>query len=289
MTASAARLDSDRIHFQHGPIDLIIHAVGDADAVAAAHQNAWRRFQKVLPELVHELPVLRRAIEPGSSCLVAGPIAWRMWRACEPFSQSFITPMAAVAGSVADEIAALYRVEGIARASVNNGGDIAIHLHAEQRMRIAAVADVSQPGAAQDPSRRLDFEIHAESAVRGVATSGWQGRSFSLGIADSVTILSATAAEADAAATVVANAVDVQDAGVIRRPAYELQPDSDLGDRLVTVSVPPLPMETVQRALEAGHAKALELAARGRISGAILVCQGVVRILDPRGPRLHPI
>ena len=42
------------------------------------------------------------------------------------------------------------------------------------------------------------------SPVRGVATSGWRGRSHSLGIADSVTVLAATAAMADAAATVIA-------------------------------------------------------------------------------------
>ena len=45
--------------------------------------------------------------------------------------------------------------------------------------------------------------------MRGIATSGWRGRSFSLGIADAVTVLAATAAEADAAATVIANAVDL--------------------------------------------------------------------------------
>ena len=68
--------------------------------------------------------------------------------------------------------------------------------------------------------------------MRGVATSGWRGRSFSLGIADAVTVLAATAAAADAAATIIANAVDLPGhPAIARRPASELEDDSDLGDR----------------------------------------------------------
>jgi ApbE superfamily uncharacterized protein (UPF0280 family) len=67
-----------------------------------------------------------------------------------------------------------------------------------------------------------------------VATSGWRckgkgGRSFSFGIADAVTVLAGSAAAADAAATVIANAVDLPGHGAItRRPASAIDPDSDL-------------------------------------------------------------
>ena len=106
------------------------------------------------------------------------------------------------------------------------------------------------------------FEIEAAMPVRGIATSGWRGRSFSLGIADSVTVLAATAAQADAAATVIANAVDVEDAGIHRLPASACKDDSDLGDLLVTTGVDTLAPEQVRRALDAGAARALDLQAR---------------------------
>ena len=88
--------------------------------------------------------------------------------------------------------------------------------------------------------------------MRGVATSGWQGRSHSLGIADAVTVLARCAAVADAAATLIANAVDVDHPGIRREPARVLDEDSDLGDRPVTVAVPALDPETIDAALDAG-------------------------------------
>jgi ApbE superfamily uncharacterized protein (UPF0280 family) len=116
--------------------------------------------------------------------------------------------------------------------------------------------------------------------VRGVATSGWRGRSFSLGIADSVTVLAGTAAQADAAATVIANAVDLVDARIVRRSACELKDDSDLGEIPVTVDVPPLEARLVQQALRAGLLRAQALQHAGLIWSAALVCQRQVLVTD---------
>jgi hypothetical protein len=116
--------------------------------------------------------------------------------------------------------------------------------------------------------------------IRGVATSGWRGRSFSLGIADSVPVLAATAAEADAAATVIANAVNVADPRIERRPASQVKDDSDLGDLLVTVDVPTLSREAVVQALENGRAVAQRLLEQGSIASAMLVCQGLWASVD---------
>ena len=60
MGATRARLPGGRLHFQHGPIDIVIGADGDPRAVEAAHDAAWRRFATILDELVGELPALRR-------------------------------------------------------------------------------------------------------------------------------------------------------------------------------------------------------------------------------------
>ena len=277
MQAQRKPMDAQRWHFQHGPIDLVISADGDAAALASAHAAAWQRFEQVLPELVQELPLLRQAVSSkATDCPLKGPVARRMWQACRPYAMDFITPMAAVAGSVAQEIIACYQRPGIARAWVNNGGDIAMHLTPGQSLKVGLYADIARLDVAQLQDQLLldgQFSVEAAMPVRGVATSGWRGRSFSMGIADSVTVLAHTAAQADAAATVIANAVNVNDARVQRAPAASLKDDSDLGQRLVTINVPPLPPALVLQALQAGLATARALQSEGLIDSALLVCQ----------------
>ena len=277
MQAQRKPMDAQRWHFQHGPIDLVISADGDAAALASAHAAAWQRFEQVLPELVQELPLLRQAVSSkATDCPLKGPVARRMWQACRPYAMDFITPMAAVAGSVAQEIIACYQRPGIARAWVNNGGDIAMHLTPGQSLKVGLYADIARLDVAQLQDQLLldgQFSVEAAMPVRGVATSGWRGRSFSMGIADSVTVLARTAAQADAAATVIANAVNVNDARVQRAPAASLKDDSDLGQRLVTIGVPPLPPALVLQALQAGLATARALQSEGLIDSALLVCQ----------------
>lgn len=290
MTARRAPLPPDGWHFQHGPIDLVIGAEGRPAVVAAAHEAAWQRFATVLNELVSELPLLRRPVE--ASCPLRGRVARRMWDACRPFGDRFITPMAAVAGAVAQELIAAYERGGVERAWVNNGGDIALHLAPGRSVRVGLFADLARLDAAQlINGLQLDgrFELTHAMPVRGVATSGWRGRSFSLGIADSVTVLARTAAQADAAATVIANAVDIDDPCIVRRPANALKDDSDLGSIPVTVDVPPLEREQALRALDAGLACARRLQADGLIHSAVLVCQGWVASTDGSGPRPLPI
>lgn len=292
MGATRARLPGARLHFQHGPIDIVIGADGDARAIEAAHEAAWRRFATILDELVAELPALRRPV--GEACPVEGVVARRMWQACHPFRDRFVTPMAAVAGSVAQELVAAYDRDGVSRAWVNNGGDIALHLAPGSSVTVGLYADLARfdpVAAGASLATDAQFTVTPELPVRGVATSGWRGRSFSLGIADSVTVLAATAAQADAAATMIANAVDLADPRIVRRPARDLRDDSDLGQRLVTVDVPPLGDAPVREALAAGAARARELRDAGLCHDAILVCQQWVadatgaprRLASPRG------
>ena len=274
-------LDARRQHWQHGPIDLIVEAWGDTAAIARASEAAWARFEQVLAELVAELPLLRRAVDAQTT--VHGRVAQRMLDACRPHAAQFITPMAAVAGSVADEICAFFVSEpGVTKAYVNNGGDIALHLRAgasaneppsESRTESLTVGVIADP---QKPQQAGSVTISGNQPVRGIATSGWRGRSFSLGIADSVTVLAASAAAADAAATMIANAVNAEHSSIVRAPANTRKDDTDLGARLVTVKVPPLPRVVVLQALNAGLAEARACAARGLIDSALLLLQGEV-------------
>jgi ApbE superfamily uncharacterized protein (UPF0280 family) len=286
MAAQRQPLPDSRWHFTHGPIDIVIGAQGDADAVRNAHEAAWQRFEPLLDELVAELPLLRQPIAGPNR--LRGTVARRMWHACVPFSSDYITPMAAVAGSVAQELIACYQCPGVRRAWVNNGGDIALHLTAGEQVRIGLFADLSQLDAAAVLRAAQDrlaldgtFVVRAEDGVRGVATSGWRGRSFSLGIADSVTVLARDASSADAAATVIANAVNVDAPGIQRVPASQLRDDTDLGAIPVTVNVPPLSAAAVRHALDRGAGCAQALRARGHIVAAALVCQRQVRLITP--------
>jgi uncharacterized protein len=270
--------DSRRLHLQDGPIDLIVEASGDEANVRLAYGAAARRFTGLLDELCDELPLLRKAADPAC-CLLRGKVARRMHDAVAPFAADcFITPMAAVAGSVAEEIlAAMTESARLARAYVNNGGDIALHLADKEQFTVGLADRPDAPGLLRTTI------IHADDRTRGVATSGRHGRSFSLGIADAVTILARTAPEADAAATIVANAVDLPGhPAIVRCPARELQPDSDLGALPVTRDVGELSRREIDGALAAGAISARKLLAAGLIEGAALRLKGELIVVGPR-------
>ena len=281
--AVCAGLGSGRWHFQHGPIDLILAVEGEFDACERSIAACWDRFQTVLPGLVAELVELRRPAHERPA--VQDPVSARMVRACAPFAaERFITPMAAVAGAVADELIGTFRRPGIRRAFINNGGDIALYLTAGEKYRVGVWSNLGRVRSYDDSGRDVDsrFVVDAEMPVRGIATSGWRGRSFSLGIADSVTVLAITAAAADAAATMIANAVNCDFAGIVRVPAEQLKDDTDLGSLPVTVDVPPLPTGAIAEALGCGRTEAEHWRERGVIYAAALFLQGQVEVVLPR-------
>lgn len=262
--AAALLSGGRRLHLQHGPIDLIVEA--DGSQREAAFSAAAERFKTILEELAEELPYLRsrsQARQPG------GSIAKRMASAARPHSERFfITPMAAVAGAVADEtLESMRRAARTSRAYVNNGGDIALWLDRGQAWS-ARMSSLS----GEDLGRVF---MDSGSGVGGMATSGRGGRSMSMGIADSVTVLAASAAEADAAATMIANSVDLPgSAGIQRVPAREIDPDSDLGDRLVVAERGNLGYDEVRTALAAGREAAHDMIGRGLAMAAALFLQG---------------
>ncbi|RVU15484.1 UPF0280 family protein [Methylobacterium oryzihabitans] len=268
-------LSGGRLHLQHGPIDLVLRAWGAEAAQADACAAAAERFRTVLGELVAELPELRRPVADRPR--VTGAVARRMVAACRPH-RAFVTPMAAVAGAVADEILlAMTEAAPLDRAFVNDGGDIAVHLTEGESLAIALAADFS---GGPVPTVNGRVRLRHRDGIGGVATSGCQGRSFSLGIADSVTVLARDAAGADAAATLIANAVDLPGhPAVVRRPARDLDPDSDLGERPVTVAVGPLAPDEIAAALAAGRDRAAAMQAAGLIRAAALTLRGETLVL----------
>ncbi len=270
-------LSDGRAHFSHGPIDLVTGVEGDPARAAAAIDRAWGRFAQILEELVDELPRLRAPGKAGT--VFASPVAARMQQAIEPFvPEIFATPMAAVAGAVADEIRdALVAEGGLDKVHVNNGGDIALHLEGRKTLRVGLAPDLAVENG------RVALQGHvtlgADDGIGGIATSGRHGRSLSLGIADAVTVLAKNAARADAAATLIANAVDVDSPKIDRAEAQELDPDSDLGGRLVTVDVGELTAQERRIALDQGEKAARAYVSAGAIRAAAVHLDGDVRLV----------
>jgi ApbE superfamily uncharacterized protein (UPF0280 family) len=258
MIAQAALLPGDRLHLSHGPIDLIVGADGARDV---AFRAAYQRFETVLAELMPELPLLRQPVGAKPN----GKIARRMYL---PHADGLTTPMVCVAGAVAEEVlAAMVAATDLTRAYVNNGGDIALHLTDEAIFNIAI--------AATNGHNLGTVEITSSEPIRGIATSGQRGRSLSLGIADSVTVLARSASMADAAATKIGNAVDLPDhSGIKRAPANTLRDDTDLGATPVVTYVGTLSQADVAHALQRGETAANAMRDAQLIDGAALFLQG---------------
>lgn len=268
--ALSHRLRDGRLHLQHGPIDLIVELFGHPREVERGYGQAADRFPAILPGLVSELHLLRTPVRTAAS-EPRGDVARCMVEAVWPHRGVFVTPMAAVAGAVADAVMhAAWRGRRLAKGYVNNGGDIAFALAPGARFEAGIVDRVDRPAVNSKVS------IRASESPRGMATSGWRGRSLSLGIADAVTVLAATAATADVAATLIANTVTVEDAAIERRPACQLDPDSDLGEIPVTVAVGSLSRQATHRALSAGLGTAQDMLDRGLISAAYVSVGGQV-------------
>ena len=271
----------NRLHLQHGPIDIIAHVDAPEEVRKRLYSTASHRFSTVLEELVAEMDLLK---QPWSADLPdsKGGIAQKMCFAVRG-SDIFVTPMVAVAGAVADEMleTMLFEaqkpdscVEHIHRMYVNNGGDIAFWLNTGESFSIGVV---DNPGI---PELNARVSLAYESPVRGIATSGWRGRSLSLGIADAVTVLAGSAATADAAATLIANDVNVDYPGILKRPAYEVKDESDLGMLPVTVDVPPLPVDQISEALKRGAQTAGNFIRTGKIEAAYLSLQKQTLVVE---------
>ena len=270
--------DGRRLHLQDGPIDIVLQAfAGSKDEVRTAYRAAADRFTTVLDELCEELPLLRSP----AGCAARKPngtVARRMFSAVMPYAEEhFITPMAAVAGAVAEEILnAMTEAGKLARAYINNGGDIALHLAPGETFTIAMIDRPDRP------SLLGTLTLDATQPVRGIATSGWRGRSFSRGIADAVTVLASRASSADAAATIIANAVDLpRHPQIFRARACDLTPDSDLGEIMVTTGVGKLTTSEIDEALSRGEGRARHLQASGLIYATALHLNGKTRVVMP--------
>ena len=272
--------DDRRLHLHDGPIDIVLQAWGSSHSIEDAYRAAATRFSTILDELCTELTLLRKPF-PQDSEWPDGRVARRMTAAVMPYAaRYFITPMAAVAGAVAEEIlSAMLSAADLSRAYVNDGGDIALYLCKGEKFEIGMIDRPDRPSLFGTTT------VTSADRIRGIATSGWRGRSFSFGIADAVTVLADHAPAADAAATIIANAVDLPGhSAILRIPACDLAPDSDLGSRPVTQAVGELSAPQIDEALARGRQTAALLLKIGLIRAAALHLRGETRVIAELQP-----
>lgn len=264
----------NRLFLNHGPIDIVLEAFGKDKPLA--YEKAKKYFSTLLNELVLDMDLLKKEVVPHRN--FNNKISQSMQNATEKFYPDFITPMAAVAGSVADNILnVLVKDSQLEKAYVNNGGDVSFYLTENQTVK-SSLASIPN----------IIAEIDYKDKSRGIATSGWRGRSFSLGIADSVTVLADNAAMADAAATMIANSVNIKNhPSIIKKPAEEIYEDSDLKNLMVTVEVGDLKQSEIEDALRNGNEVGKTYLENGLINSALIELHNCFCIVQKESTNLN--
>ncbi|MCB2192082.1 MAG: FAD:protein FMN transferase [Deltaproteobacteria bacterium] len=271
---------SDLVLVDWGPMTLTISAWQGGQARPVMAAQAARAALRCLKILADFQGYMRRRMRELPAGRPLPPVVERAAQACRAVDSS-LTPLAAVAGAVADEVADFALNLGADRVVVNNGGDIAVRLQPGQSLRVGVKPPDSEQGEGSPLMGRLN--LRGGDGIGGVASSGWQGRSFSAGVADLVTVWAASAAQADAAATALGNAAQAQSAQ--SAPAQDIEPDCGLGKQQVTTQVGPLPREERLAALRRARDLSRRLHARGLIIGCLVLVQGEALLLD-RGQRI---
>ena len=265
---SATVLPGGSVLAESGPMRLVISAgIGKVVQTQMALRAAEESFGFLERVAAHRISLGRQYRECRDR--IQDPLVLKMISSVVAIGDEDLTPMAAVAGTIADEVADFLFERGMTKVVVDNGGDVAVRADREKPITVGIRPDVNDHAVSYVIG--LDPDLHSH----GVATSGLGGRSLTRGIASAATVVARTASLADAAATAVANASFLEDEQVWRRPAEELDPYTDIPGLDVTVKVGPLPEETKSSAVSKAIRRAEELVRREVILGAFVAVQGM--------------
>jgi len=257
-----------KVLLEYGPISMVIEAGKNGRPMTTA-------ALKGADTAVQQLEALSGVLQKGKVLTarstideVNPDILNRMIEVTKATGEPDITPMAAVAGAIAERVMEAVISQGATRVIVNNGGDIAFRLEPGTSLRAGIVTDL----AGGNITHFLD--IKEEYGLGGIATSGFGGRSFTKGIASAVVVLAETAAQADACATMLANAVNADDPEIKRSPAELLDPLTDIRGQMVTEKVGKIDRQKVQEAILSGQNKFYSYRNRGLLFGTLIALQG---------------
>jgi ApbE superfamily uncharacterized protein (UPF0280 family) len=275
-------IDEDSILVECGPMRLVIRAWrGERPQLKLARQACKEAILYL--ERIARCRLLLSRPWPQIEELPDDELARRMVTSVKAIGDEDLTPMAAVAGTIADAVADWLFERNATRVLVENGGDIAIRLAEGETAAVGVRPQVN--------CRQISHVIRLDAGQRswGVTTSGVGGRSLTRGIASAVTVAAANASLADAAATAIGNACFVEDEGIIQLPAESLDPHTDLAGLPVTAEVGELQPEKVLQALESARQKAALLSQRKIIRGAFMALQNVFTVSEGLQPFISSV
>ena len=269
-------IDAESVLVECGPMRLVIRAWNKKQPQIKLARRAAEKSILYLERIARCRTILRRPL-PEIKELPEDELAFRMIASVRAVGDEDLTPMAAVAGTIADAVADWLFEREATRVIVDNGGDIAVRIVAGEGVTVGVRPRVD--------SGHISHVINLDSgrSTWGVTTSGVGGRSLTRGIASAVTVLANNASVADAAATAVANACFVEDNGIVQVLAENIDPNSDLAGIPVTVEVGPLSTDKISIALNTALRKAEYLSQKDVIIGALITLDNV--IVNSKGMR----
>ncbi len=247
-----------------GPVTLVLKGEKGGEDYRFDRASVTARVEAILTDIRECLPVLKQRAWRIKNTTSLTPVARKMIEAAKSVDAEALTPMAAVAGAVADELKEYLKKEDLDFISVNNGGDVAIYNRRHKPVSIS-IGDIRR-------NSPTSYVLRVEELTDfGVATSGFGGRSFTLGLADMASVVASSAPVADAAATFICNSTNVEEASIVRRKAAEIDPLTDIPEEMVTVHIGDLSPESVREALAHGEEVAKRLKREGKITEAVIL------------------
>jgi len=261
-------IDVETVLAECGPMRLVIRAWKDKRPQQELSRQAAKESFAYLEAVAKHKTVLSD-FAGNIKALPENDLAQRMIESARAIGDFDLTPMAAVAGTIADAVADWLFIRGSTKVVVDNGGDIAIRLTTNETVTVGIRPRISH----LDISHVLNLDDRKPSW--GVTTSGRGGRSLTRGIASGVTVIAENASIADAAATSIANACVVEDSSIVKIPAEQLDPNSDLKGINVTVDVGVLSRGKMLQAVQTALSKADTLCRRKLIVGALIALEDI--------------
>jgi ApbE superfamily uncharacterized protein (UPF0280 family) len=256
-----------KMFLEIGPASLVIIGEKDGEPYEFQKEKLVQKVKSILGEIREFLPVLKQKAYKIKNTKHMPDVPRKMVEAVKAIDEASLTPMAAVAGAVADAIKKFLKNEGLDLVSVNNGGDISIFNKKGRCLKI----DIGDIHTGESSPYMLNIEQLIDF---GLATSGFGGRSFTLGLADSVTVIAATGAVADAAATFICNCTNTESDQVVRQKASEIDSLTDIPDDNVTIIIGQLNDRDILKALDNGLSIAANNKNKKHIYDAILKLRG---------------
>jgi len=212
------------------------------------------------------------------------PVVKKLILTARKFEDPTVTPLIGVAGATADEVADfIYNTGEVSKVVVNNGGDIAIRLREQETVKVGIKTDINEKGISHIVT------VTVKSGIRGIATSGFGGRSFTRGIANAAVAIADDSISADVAATLIGNATEIESPCVVKTSARNLNPNTDIPHLYVTTSIGHLERWEIVQAIDQGIKRAKAFENKGLIIGAFVAVRDQYRISDSIVSLVQPI